>query len=62
MPYVIRKASGLYVAPSGWRSSYVYELQNARIFSTESEAETERCKENETVVEIHKLLRRPEPR
>jgi hypothetical protein len=59
MPYVIVRTDqgGGYVAPPGSRSSYVRELQFARVFETRESAERDRCPENERVVSIDDAMR-----
>jgi hypothetical protein len=59
MPYVIKRADGAYVAPSGSPRSYTKKLTHARLFRTPEAAEHERCPENESVVPIENELARP---
>jgi len=52
MSYVIQRTTdGAYVARPGSRSSYVRELQHARVFLSREAAERERCPGNERIVE-----------
>ena len=52
MKYVLRRNDGKFVAPSGSRNSYTKRLQDARKFSTQEDAERERCPENESVIRL----------
>lgn len=55
--FVIKKVgTNLYVAKSGFRSSYTTNLALARKFSTKEEAEGNRCVGNEMVVDLERLL------
>jgi len=56
--YVLQRNDGKYVMPGGRDASYTSKLQYARIFSTRTAAEENRCVENEHIVEIGELLRR----
>jgi hypothetical protein len=51
--YVIQRTDqgGGYVAQSGSAHSYVKDSKDARKFSTKEEAESERCPQNERVVQ-----------
>lgn len=56
--YVIRRRDGVFVAPPGQPSSYVKKLQDARTFTTYSDAEREVCPGNEEIVPIQGIFRR----
>jgi hypothetical protein len=55
--YVIQRNDGAFVAPSGSRSSYVRNLQDARTFSTKESAERELCPENERIASVDDVMR-----
>lgn len=59
MLYVLMKPDGMFVAPPGERGSYTWDLRKARTFTSPEAAERERCPENERVVSVDSLLRRP---
>lgn len=56
MAYVIRRnEDGAFVAPSGSASSYVRNLQKARVFPTREAAEADKCG-NESVVRLEDAM------
>ena len=57
--YVIVRVDGQYVTPPGEEKSYTTRLEDARVFATREAAERERCVENESVVPLAAVLRRP---
>ncbi len=59
--FVIKRTDqgGGYVSMPGSDKSYTHKLENARTFSTEKQADDERCKGNEIVVPVSELLNKP---
>lgn len=55
--YVIQRTDGAFVAPSGSRGSYVWALQDARVWPTKEAAEPELCPGNERIVAVADLTR-----
>jgi hypothetical protein len=58
--YVLKHTeTGKYVAPPGRDKSYTDRLEEARVFTTQRQAEKNRCVESEVVVAIAALLTAP---
>lgn len=53
MSYILKRTDqgGGYVAPSGQASSYVRDAMQARTFTTIEEADRNRCKGNEIIID-----------
>lgn len=54
--YVIQRRKGEFVAIPGSASSYTTDLRFAMKFSSRENAERERCKGNETVQDLERIL------
>jgi hypothetical protein len=56
--YVIKRTDqgGGYVARPGSKHSYTRTLESARKFNTRTEADSDRCKGNEIVINVDHLL------
>ncbi len=56
--YLLKRTDqgGGFVAKAGHRTSYVPCLCYAKVFKTKEEAERDRCKENEVIVEMESIL------
>lgn len=50
--FVIQRADGAYVRPSGCQTSYTTDITKARIFTKREQAEKERCPGNERVIPL----------
>jgi len=53
--FVIRREDGKFMTPLGSKRSYDSSLQNARVFTSRSSAESEKCS-NESVVPLETIL------
>ena len=60
--YVIQKENGWYVARPGAAGSYTPRLSSARVYNSLSEAERDRCPENERILSLHTELDKLAPR
>ena len=53
---LVRTKDRKYVARWGSASSYTSRLEDAQVFKTKEDAETNRCPENERVVDVDSLV------
>lgn len=60
MAYIIKRTDqgGGYVAKPGSAKSYTHNLEHARKFDTREQAEADRCKGNEVVLNLEQVLNR----
>lgn len=58
MAYLIERTDqgGGYVSRPGMRLSYTHKIEHARKFTTEHEAEMDRCPGNEVIVNLETVL------
>ena len=56
--YVIKKTDqgGGFLAPSGRKETYTYDVSEARVFRSLEKANNEKCQLNEIVVDIESIL------
>lgn len=56
--YLIKRTDqeGGYATPPGSKNSYTYYIEKAQIFLSRDVADSQRCKDNEIVVDLEPLL------
>lgn len=54
--FVLICDNGRYVARSGSQSSYTNKLENAKIYKSREDADSDRCVENESIVNVSNIL------